>query len=86
VEVYAGASKSLYLSSFKVELGKRGLEQGSLMEAYTQSTGWKQIRWDTPYPVKKAGEVLLLRLSGVTEMQDFDVHAPYVIPKYKATT
>ena len=55
------------------------MERGPLLEAYTKSNGWAQIRWDTPYPITKAGDVILLRIQGVRELEDWEIHTRYVL-------
>ena len=76
-EAYARRTQHLHLSDFKVALGAAGLEVNSL-EAYRPPVGWVPILWDTPYRIYAAGEMVLIRVRGVTELQDWDIHAPFI--------
>jgi hypothetical protein len=60
-------------------LGVVGLEQGTSIEAYKPQVGWVPIRWDTPYLIQAAGEIILIRAQGVTELADWNAHAPFII-------
>jgi hypothetical protein len=80
-DVYPRINDYVVLNDFKMYLGELGLERGPLLEAYMKPHGWAQIRWDTPYPIKKARDVILLRVQGVTELEDWEVHTRYVLKK-----
>jgi hypothetical protein len=60
-----------------MHFGAVGLEKGCIEVYRTQS--WIPIRWDTPYPIQAAGEIVLIRVQGVTELADWEVHAPFIV-------
>jgi hypothetical protein len=61
-------------------LGAAGFERGPLIETYMPSSGtWESIRWDTPRLINSAGEILLFRVAGVTEMADWEVHERFLM-------
>jgi hypothetical protein len=78
VEAYARRTHRFHLSDFKIPFGVVGFEKGYCIEAYRPQVGWVQIRWDTPYPIQRAGEMVLIRVQGVTELADWDIHAPFI--------
>lgn len=80
VSAYPRFTRRLRLDDHKISLGAAGFEAGSLIETYLPSDGqWKPIRWDTPRLIKSAGEILLIRVAGVSDMLDWDEHASFIM-------
>jgi hypothetical protein len=60
-------------------LGAVGLEKGPCIEVYRTQRGWIPIMWDTPYPIRAVGEMVLIRVQGVTQLKDWEVHASFIV-------
>jgi hypothetical protein len=65
----------LHLEDHKLVLGAHSLEEGMCMEYFDpDARRWVNIRWDSPLPIKKSGEAILVRVQGVKDLEHWDVH------------
>jgi hypothetical protein len=80
VAAFPQYTRRLRVNDHKMALGAVGFERGPLIETYIPSSAtWESIRWDTPRLIHSAGEILLVRVAGVTEMADWEVHERFVM-------
>jgi len=77
---FADKGLLLTLSNFKMALGNVGLEPGATEIEVFFNGWWIQICADSMMPVVK-GDVVALRVKGVTEMENWDIDSQFFINK-----
>lgn len=69
----------LHLEDHKIALGEKGLEMGESVELYAPGIllrkNWIPIRWNSPLAAKGEGAMILLRIIGVEELEDWKIHS-----------
>lgn len=67
----------LLLSSYKIELGKAGVEEGNSLEIYHSAARiWGSITWDAPIQVDGRHQPYLLRYTGIVQMPSLNECLP----------